>query len=66
MNTGCPRTLVHETALQLLQVLDKRFFGSVGPLASDGETGEFELRIKCARVHEAEIREQMLQKYENI
>ncbi|XP_052121849.1 protein furry-like [Frankliniella occidentalis] len=39
MNTGCPRTLVHETALQLLQVLDKRFFGSVGPLTTDGETG---------------------------
>ncbi len=28
MNTGCPRTLIHETALQLLQILDKRFFGS--------------------------------------
>ncbi|KAE8748600.1 furry [Frankliniella occidentalis] len=40
MNTGCPRTLVHETALQLLQVLDKRFFGSVGPLTTDGETGQ--------------------------
>ncbi|XP_021940399.1 protein furry [Zootermopsis nevadensis] len=39
MNTGCPRTLVHETALQLLQVLDKRFFGAVGPLPAEGDTG---------------------------
>ncbi|XP_050540856.1 protein furry isoform X2 [Daktulosphaira vitifoliae] len=28
MNTGCPRSFVRDTALQLLQVLDKRFFGS--------------------------------------
>ena len=34
MNTGCPRTVIHETALQLLQILDKRFFGSVSPLGS--------------------------------
>ncbi|XP_046667613.1 protein furry isoform X2 [Homalodisca vitripennis] len=39
MNTGCPRTHVHETALQLLQVLDKRFFGAVGPLPAEGDTG---------------------------
>ncbi|PNF32070.1 hypothetical protein B7P43_G05723 [Cryptotermes secundus] len=39
MNTGCPRTLVHETALQLLQVLDKRFFGAVGPLPAEGDIG---------------------------
>uniref|UniRef100_A0A1B6DZ54 Protein furry n=1 Tax=Clastoptera arizonana TaxID=38151 RepID=A0A1B6DZ54_9HEMI len=38
MNTGCPRTHVHETALQLLQILDKRFFGAVGPLPAEGET----------------------------
>ncbi|XP_069669911.1 protein furry isoform X4 [Periplaneta americana] len=37
MNTGCPRTLVHETALQLLQILDKRFFGAVGPLPAEGD-----------------------------
>lgn len=37
MNTGCPRTLIHETALQLLQVLDHRFFGSVSPLGGDIE-----------------------------
>ncbi|XP_046454255.1 protein furry-like isoform X2 [Daphnia pulex] len=30
MSTGCPRTIIHEVALQLLQVLDARFFGS-GP-----------------------------------
>uniref|UniRef100_A0A1S4MY51 Uncharacterized protein n=1 Tax=Pediculus humanus subsp. corporis TaxID=121224 RepID=A0A1S4MY51_PEDHC len=39
MNTGCPRTQVHETALQLLQILDKRFFGNVGPLVSENDTG---------------------------
>ena len=33
MNTGCPRTVMHETALQLLQILDHRFFGSVSPLS---------------------------------
>ncbi|XP_050300806.1 protein furry isoform X2 [Anthonomus grandis grandis] len=32
MNTGCSRQNVRDTALQLLQLLDKRFFGSVGPL----------------------------------
>ena len=39
MNTGCPRTVIHETALQLLQILDKRFFGSVSPLESDNDQG---------------------------
>jgi hypothetical protein len=40
MNTGCPRPTVRDTALQLLQLLDKRFFGTVGPLAeSDLGTG---------------------------
>ena len=34
MNTGCPRTIIHETALQLLQILDHRFFGCVSPLGS--------------------------------
>lgn len=38
--TGCPRTLVHTTALQLLQILDKRFFGTIGPLQSDLKDGE--------------------------
>lgn len=38
--TGCPRVEVHATALQLLQILDKRFFGSsVGNLHSDNEKG---------------------------
>jgi len=38
--TGCPRVEVHATALQLLQILDKRFFGSVvGTLHSDTEKG---------------------------
>lgn len=26
MNTGCPRTALHETAVQLLHLLYKRFF----------------------------------------
>ena len=37
MNTGCPRTIIHETALQLLQILDHRFFGTVSPLSSGQE-----------------------------
>ncbi|XP_061707570.1 protein furry isoform X3 [Cydia pomonella] len=40
MCTGCPRAPVHESALQLLQLLDKRFFGTVGPLpAADPDNG---------------------------
>lgn len=37
--TGCPRVPVQSTAIQLLQVLDKRFFGTVGPLQAEGEKG---------------------------
>lgn len=40
MNTGCPRPVVRDTALQLLQILDKRFFGVIGPLA-EGDLGEY-------------------------
>lgn len=41
MNTGCPRAPVHDAALQLLQLLDQRFFGNVGPLpAAELETGK--------------------------
>lgn len=39
--TGCPRIAVHSTAIQLLQVLDKRFFGTVGPLHPENEKGEW-------------------------
>lgn len=38
--TGCPRIDVHTIAVQLLQVLDKRFFGNVGPLQNEGEKGK--------------------------
>lgn len=31
---------MRDTALQLLQLLDKRFFGAVGPLA-EGDLGKF-------------------------
>lgn len=42
MNTGCPRAPVHDAALQLLQLLDQRFFGNVGPLpATELEVGKF-------------------------
>lgn len=42
MSTGCPRAPVHDAALQLLQLLDQRFFGNVGPLpATEPETSEF-------------------------
>lgn len=37
--TGCPRVEVHSTALQLLLILDKRFFGNVGPLQTEGDKG---------------------------
>jgi len=50
MNTGCPRTLVHETALQLLQVLDKRFFGTVGPLPAEGDAGKSVISVACTWV----------------
>jgi len=35
MNCGCPRIVIHETALQLLQILDNRFFGTILPLGTD-------------------------------
>lgn len=41
--TGCPRVDVHAVAMQLLQVLDKRFFGNVGPLQTESEKGKYEL-----------------------
>lgn len=41
--TGCPRVDVHAVAMQLLQVLDKRFFGNVGPLQTESEKGKYNL-----------------------
>ncbi|KAK9877860.1 hypothetical protein WA026_020090 [Henosepilachna vigintioctopunctata] len=35
LNTGCPRPNVRDTALQLLQILDKRFFGTLSPLTEN-------------------------------
>lgn len=43
--TGCPRVDVHIIAVQLLQVLDKRFFGNVGPLQTESEKGKIQLLI---------------------
>ncbi|CAB0032285.1 unnamed protein product [Trichogramma brassicae] len=41
MNTGCPRAAVQDAALQLLQLLDQRFFGNVRSLpAPDADIGE--------------------------
>lgn len=47
MSTGCPRAPVHDAALQLLQLLDKRFFGNVSPLAAT----EFE----AGKIHEEKM-----------
>ncbi|KAK6628762.1 hypothetical protein RUM43_002578 [Polyplax serrata] len=61
MNTGCPRTQVHETALQLLQVLDKRFFGNVGPLTTEGDSAVLNILVALAvskpHVFTAELRQ---------
>lgn len=43
--TGCPRVDVQATALQLLQILDKRFFGTVGLLQSEKKEGELLLHL---------------------
>lgn len=52
MSTGCPRAPVHDAALQLLQLLDQRFFGNVGPLpATEPETSKFVKSI-CSLVCE--------------
>merc|ERR1719422_1634964 len=40
MNCGCPRLVIHETALQLLQILDNRFFGTVIPLDHETDNKE--------------------------
>lgn len=37
---GCPRTDVQATAIQLLQILDKRFFNNVGLLHGEREKGK--------------------------
>jgi hypothetical protein len=37
--TGCPRVEVQAIALQLLQILDKRFFGTVRQLQGEKEKG---------------------------
>ncbi|KPJ10315.1 Protein furry [Papilio machaon] len=49
MCTGCPRAPVHESALQLLQLLDKRFFGSVSPMATDDD-GECSPKSRLQRL----------------
>lgn len=55
MNTGCPRPHVRDTALQLLQLLDKRFFGTVRPLAegdlAEGDKGRSTLDTLLARTY---------------
>ena len=46
MSTGCPRAPVHDAALQLLQLLDKRFFGNVNPLvATELDAGKHEILV---------------------
>lgn len=39
VGAGCPRADVQTTALHLLQILDKRFFGTVGLLHGEKEKG---------------------------
>ncbi|XP_031631503.1 protein furry isoform X3 [Contarinia nasturtii] len=57
--TGCPRVDVHTTAVQLLQVLDKRFFGNVGPLQSEGEKDDDKIGTLDAILSTAYCRTQM-------
>ncbi|XP_057665202.1 protein furry isoform X1 [Diorhabda carinulata] len=55
MNTGCPRQEVRDTALQLLQLLDKRFFGCIGPLVendlAEGDKGRSTLDVILATTY---------------
>lgn len=53
--TGCPRIDVHTVAVQLLQVLDKRFFGNVGLLQSEREKGKFNIRFFRHNVKQFEL-----------
>ncbi|GAB6027284.1 hypothetical protein CHUAL_001566 [Chamberlinius hualienensis] len=48
MQTGCPRANIHEMALLLLQILDKRFFGSTIPVVaeSDGYSDDDEAHMQ--------------------
>lgn len=48
---GCPRTDVQATALQLLQILDKRFFNSAGLLQGEREKGEQSFIYKACELH---------------
>ncbi|XP_055686760.1 protein furry isoform X4 [Lutzomyia longipalpis] len=57
--TGCPRIAVHSTAIQLLQVLDKRFFGTVGPLHPENEKDEERLGTLDVLLTNAYCRSQM-------
>lgn len=43
--TGCPRVDIQATGLQLLQLLDKRFFGSVGLLQNEKDKGKSNLNF---------------------
>ncbi|XP_055323770.1 protein furry isoform X11 [Sitodiplosis mosellana] len=57
--TGCPRVDVHTIAVQLLQVLDKRFFGNVGPLQTEGEKDDDKVGTLDAILSTAYCRTQM-------
>lgn len=61
MNTGCPRPVVRDAALQLLQILDKRFFGVVGPLA-EGDLGMLLLLLLKIQYKYADILKTLLTK----
>lgn len=45
VGAGCPRADVQTTALHLLQILDKRFFGTVGLLHGEKEKGMCKINL---------------------
>ncbi|XP_035794162.1 protein furry-like isoform X3 [Anopheles albimanus] len=57
--TGCPRVEVHSTALQLLQILDKRFFGNIGPLQTENDKESDKIGTLDAVLSGAYCRSQM-------
>ncbi|GFV46815.1 protein furry homolog [Trichonephila clavipes] len=51
LNTGCPRSKIQETAFQLLQILDHRFFSSCTSISVDGETDAVNRNVVLRKKH---------------
>lgn len=51
LNTGCPRSKIQETAFQLLQILDNRFFSSCTSISVEGETDAINRNVVLRRKH---------------